>query len=609
MNNLSASLSYNPISYERYLAPLQAYNAALQSQEDMLTELGVKANVWEGLANQQTDKRAYAQFKKYADDLSTQAQALAEKGLYEGSRRALMDLKNRYSKEITPIENAYTTRKQQAELQQKARAAHPDMLYGRDAATTSLDTYLANPQYDALAQQYSGQQLTKNVEDAASALAKEAHANPAIRKSLQQVLPYQYYAKLERTGFKSEDVYNAIHSANGSPILKQIVNDAMKASGIQDWDNYEAIKDQALSYANQGLWKAVGTTKFDKFTDEYGMQMALLNRKLAAEAAAAQQQQYTTSLPMDSTNVTFGATDPGTAERNFKHSSNILGITYKNGRVLTSKVNVTGAVKAPDSNGRLVTTYAAAQSKDGTNTFRLFTPKGKIVTEAQFVAQGKDATSQKLLREYYRNAKKQMGGSSWAQGAYSKMKQRLDVSGATQIELPNLDFEDNTKVFKGKVGNLVDNIGGAYTVTAGLKDYSKGKRVSAADIQSMVDDGANITYNVSFDKNNPGMVISVGRERFFVPAANMSSAARQGFTRHTQKMAQIEQYAKQLAEQKKAAEAQYGQQYADEMYAPYEAQLENASVNIKAEAIENIGWGVDGSYNSPKAKLFTQKNN
>jgi len=35
--------------------------------------------------------------------------------LYEGSRRALLDLKNRYTAEITPIEEAYKARKEDIE--------------------------------------------------------------------------------------------------------------------------------------------------------------------------------------------------------------------------------------------------------------------------------------------------------------------------------------------------------------------------------------------------------------------------------------------------------------------------------------------------------------
>ena len=54
-------------------------------------------------------------YKTYADDLETRAGMLAKEGLTPASRKSMLDMKTRYSSEITPIEQAYTTRQKQAE--------------------------------------------------------------------------------------------------------------------------------------------------------------------------------------------------------------------------------------------------------------------------------------------------------------------------------------------------------------------------------------------------------------------------------------------------------------------------------------------------------------
>ena len=77
--------------------------------------MAVKSNVWKGLANEQTDPTAYKMYKTYADDLETRAGMLAKEGLTPASRKSMLDMKTRYSSEITPIEQAYTTRQKQAE--------------------------------------------------------------------------------------------------------------------------------------------------------------------------------------------------------------------------------------------------------------------------------------------------------------------------------------------------------------------------------------------------------------------------------------------------------------------------------------------------------------
>lgn len=255
--DLVVTSKFNPFSFERYIQPYQMYGEAYKEVEDALGELATKANVWEEMANEQTDPYAYKMYKNYANDLENKAGQLAREGLNATSRRDMLNMKARYSKEITPIEQAYTARQKQAEQQQQALLQDNDLMFSRRAATTSLDDYIRNPQlaYDA----YSGKNIIAKTAQAATALAKQIRDNP---RKWRSILNDSYYETLMQKGFKTEDVLKAIQGhPEAAQELTRIVEDAVSSSNIRGWNNQELL-DRAYDYARQGLWSAVGETQY-----------------------------------------------------------------------------------------------------------------------------------------------------------------------------------------------------------------------------------------------------------------------------------------------------------------------------------------------------------
>lgn len=255
--NLVVNSKFQPFSFERYIQPYQIYGQAYREVEDALTELSTKANVWEEMANEQTDPYAYQMYKTYANDLESQAGQLAREGLNATSRKSMLNMRSRYSKEITPIELAYSTRQKQAEEQQKALLQDPTLMLSRRAATTSLDDYIRNPQlaYES----YSGKLLTAQVSQAASALAKQMQEQP---RKWRRILDDQYYEAIMRKGFSSDAVLQAIQgNPQASQELTRIVDDTLASSGVLDWGDTDIIK-RAVGYARDGLWSAVGETQY-----------------------------------------------------------------------------------------------------------------------------------------------------------------------------------------------------------------------------------------------------------------------------------------------------------------------------------------------------------
>lgn len=250
---------FRPFSYDELVRPLQEATVAHQALETEYADLDTKASVWENIANEQTDPKAYQMYKRYSEDLKSQADALASQGLTQASRQNLLKMKGRYSQEITPIEQAYTRRRQLTDEQRKALAEDPTLMYQRDASTMSLDDFIANPEIDYGAS-YSGALLTQQVSTAASNLKREMRENP---RKWRRILGNQYYETLMQTGFTSDEINLAIIDPdNANPILTRVVDDVISSSGIWTWAD-RTTKAKARAFANQGLWGAIGESKYE----------------------------------------------------------------------------------------------------------------------------------------------------------------------------------------------------------------------------------------------------------------------------------------------------------------------------------------------------------
>lgn len=316
--NLVVNSKFKPFSFERYIQPYQIYGQAYREVEDALGDLSAKANIWENLVNEQTDRNTYIQYKNYANDLRKQVDQLASEGLNAATRKGLLDMRSRYSREIVPIEQAYTARQKQAEEQQKALLQDPTLMLSRRASTTSLDDYIRNPQlaYES----YSGKLLKSQAATAASVLSKEMQEQP---RKWRSILGDSYYETIMQKGFSSEAVLKAIQdNPSAAPQLTKIVEDVLDSSGIRNWGDQVTIA-RAVEYAKQGLWNAVGETQYQtldnwraKLKEEEDAQIREENRK-----AAAAQQARLNSLAINPLNI-YSSRELSAQERNYKSNIN-----------------------------------------------------------------------------------------------------------------------------------------------------------------------------------------------------------------------------------------------------------------------------------------------
>lgn len=316
--SLVINSQFKPFSYQEMLAPVLMATQAHQELENQYGELATKANVWEEMANEQTDPYAYKMYKTYANDLEEKAGQLAREGLNATSRREMLNMRARYSKEITPIEQAYTARQKQAEQQQQALLQDPTLMLSRRASTTSLDDYIRNPQlaYES----YSGKLITAQAAQAASALAKEMQDKP---RKWRSILGNSYYETMMQKGFSSQAVLQAIQeNPNAAPQLKRIIEDAVNSSGVRNWGDQSTIT-RAIDYAKQGLWSAVGETQYQtldnwraKMAEQEAMQIRA-EKRAAARKAEELKQARLNNLAINPLNI-YSSRDLSKDEKKYK---------------------------------------------------------------------------------------------------------------------------------------------------------------------------------------------------------------------------------------------------------------------------------------------------
>lgn len=283
-NYIVINSKFKPFSYAEMLQPVQMATLAHQEVENEYADLATKANVWDEMANEQTDPYAYKMYKTYSNDLEEQAGQLAREGLTPASRQNMLRMKQRYSSDIVPIEQAYKRRQELIDEQRKLLAQDNTLMFDRNASMLSLDDLIKNPQLTY--QSYSGAALAKQVGTAAQNLAKDMRENP---RKWRDILDKQYFETIMQHGYRPEEIIQVLQNdPNASSVLKGIIEDAVGSSNIASWGD-KATLDRAYEYARQGLWNAVGETQYQIQSNkayDYAMQDQLAKNKEARTRAA-----------------------------------------------------------------------------------------------------------------------------------------------------------------------------------------------------------------------------------------------------------------------------------------------------------------------------------
>ena len=247
---------FSPFTFEELLKPALMATQAHRELEDQYSELATKANVWEEMANEETDYYAYQMYKRYSDDLKAQADILATQGLTPNSRKAMLNMKDRYSKEITPIETAYNKREELIKQQRDALLKDSTLIFDRDYGTTNLEYLMRNP--NATFASLSGENIAKRT----AVMAKEAASAVLSDPEYTPVFNSQYVQQKIQQGYDMSQIIAAAQRDPNAPKALLGIVDAIKGEvGYGDWDDDN--KKKIDSYINEGLRAAIGTPMID----------------------------------------------------------------------------------------------------------------------------------------------------------------------------------------------------------------------------------------------------------------------------------------------------------------------------------------------------------
>ena len=292
-------------SFDDLIKPLAMYTQEYNALEQSINELDTKASVWENMANEQTDEKAYSMYKNYANDLRDAADQLASQGLSQMSRPSLMNLKSRYSKEIVPIEQAFQNRAKEIEEQRAGRAK--GMVYEGDASTASLDRYLNKPS------------IRYGMANAQEGFQRVATAATALSKKLREygrgkALDGFTKTWLQEHGYRDNEINKAIAdidgalrgdgNVRGTDILTNILANEMQTAGVNNWNN--AAKRDYYNRIAPALYQAVGQTQVGTYQDQAAIlaaqeaaQIRAENRAIARENAKRAQVIGAETKPID----------------------------------------------------------------------------------------------------------------------------------------------------------------------------------------------------------------------------------------------------------------------------------------------------------------------
>lgn len=287
--SLTVNSTFNPYSLQELLPIYQANAQAQYQAEEAFSQLQMKADQWEKLANNAQDADVYNTYKAYSNQLKAAADDILNNGINTASRRNLMNMRAQYASNIIPIEEAYNKRQQQAQVLWQARL-QDSTLIAQDPSELGLSYYMKNPTYTP--QSYSGKLLTAQSAQAAQNLAKTL-------SSYGKGEPIDSYTNtfIQKHGLTRNDIQKYLNGETTATnkVLSAIYQQVYDSSQIGNWAN-ENQRKQAANFIKQGMWSAIGQDTVQAMENFEARENYKLQQQLALIQAQQQQQDQLSAI-------------------------------------------------------------------------------------------------------------------------------------------------------------------------------------------------------------------------------------------------------------------------------------------------------------------------
>ena len=392
---ITSAAQFRPFSFDEMLKPALMATQAHQDLEETYNTLDTQANAIGSLASETDDPETYAKYKAYESSLRAQAADLAANGLNITSRQNMLNMRSRYAKEITPIQNAIERRRKLADEQMKQVAANPTLMYQRNFNTrsyeTSLDRFLENPDY-SYGDVASGALIAQQASTQAGALTKKLNG---ISKGKLDAYTNTF---IQQYGLSPSEI--AAFNANprdpkANRVLKAIYDNVYNTVPESIRDQYASDVD---SYIGMGLYSAIGQDKFDTYAN-FGARLAAEEESAVRRAKRINTLNKPTNppgLPGGYTQIQVGkATTPQAAISQVASKFRKLGI----GHVPNSRIRVpVGKPKVVMAGG---TSYMSMPESTIEANLFVRSQGNRLKTRGEFISGGRSAAEKKALGGYY----------------------------------------------------------------------------------------------------------------------------------------------------------------------------------------------------------------
>lgn len=173
--NIISNAKFRPFTYKELSEPLVQYKEAYDKIENEFSNLATMTEAWKNVANREKNPEAYKLYSKFAGDLS-KALSSFSKGMTLQNRRALFDLKSRYTGEIGQISRAAEMMEKAQKAKEEIRSRNPNAVFEEEDDYGSIDKYLhkVSPNYNY----WNGDAAFKRIAVEAEAVGKAFFSDP-----------------------------------------------------------------------------------------------------------------------------------------------------------------------------------------------------------------------------------------------------------------------------------------------------------------------------------------------------------------------------------------------------------------------------------------------
>lgn len=276
---------FRPFSFQEMLQPVAMAAQAHQALEDQYAELGTKASVWEKLKDSEIDRDVYQQYKSYSDALKSSSDELAQFGLTPSSRRAMLDIRARYSKDITPIEQAWDRREQEAQQQREANIKSGGKnIYSRNARNTSLSDYINDRVQD-----YSTINLDNIMNEGLA--AGKAISSRYFRTEEGKRFGGDYYNLTTKQGLSPQEAFALLNDPDKYPEFSRFIHDIQgkyqirRGQSLYSDTDTERANNALMQGINMGIVYDEKDTQLKNWRGEMVAQAALKGGKTTTSSA------------------------------------------------------------------------------------------------------------------------------------------------------------------------------------------------------------------------------------------------------------------------------------------------------------------------------------